>query len=49
MPTKTDIANIALAKFREGRITNIESNTDSVINTSYQATSFAYVMLMVKT
>ena len=30
MPTKTDIANIALAKFREGRITNIESNTDSV-------------------
>ena len=30
MPTKTDIANIALAKFREGRITNIESNTDPV-------------------
>ena len=28
--TKTQIANIALAKFREGRITNIESDTDSV-------------------
>ena len=28
--TKTEIANIALAKFREGRITNIESDTDSV-------------------
>jgi len=28
--TKTEIANIALAKFREGRITNIESNSDSV-------------------
>jgi len=27
---KTDIANIALAKMREGRITNIESITDSV-------------------
>ena len=28
--TKTDIANIALAKFREGRIANIESDTDPV-------------------
>ena len=28
--TKTQIANIALAKFREGRITNIESTTDPV-------------------
>ena len=28
--TKTDIANIALAKFREGRINNIESDTDPV-------------------
>jgi hypothetical protein len=28
--TKTEIANIALAKFREGRITNIESTTDPV-------------------
>ena len=28
--TKTEIANIALAKFREGRITDIESTTDSV-------------------
>lgn len=27
---KTEIANIALAKFREGRITNIESTTDPV-------------------
>ena len=30
MPNKTDIANIALAKFREGRITSIESTTDPV-------------------
>lgn len=30
MPSKTDIANIALAKFREGRITSIESTTDDV-------------------
>jgi len=28
--TKTEIANIALAKFREGRITTIESTTDPV-------------------
>lgn len=28
--TKTDIANIALAKFREGRITDITSTTDPV-------------------
>ena len=28
--TKTEIANIALAKFREGRITDIESATDPV-------------------
>jgi len=30
MPSKTDIANIALAKFREGRITSIDDTTDSV-------------------
>ena len=30
MPSKTQIANIALAKFREGRITSIESTTDAV-------------------
>jgi hypothetical protein len=28
--TKTEIANVALAKFREGRITDIESDTDPV-------------------
>ncbi len=30
MPSKTQIANIALAKYREGRITSIESTTDTV-------------------
>lgn len=30
MPSKTQIANIALAKIREGRIENIESSTDSI-------------------
>lgn len=30
MPSKTEIANLALAKFREGRIASIESTTDPV-------------------